>query len=186
MSEWLEFELTRELQPVGAPEGLWGRVQAARRSETKRGLSLRFSTSLAITAAFAVVLISNVHRTASLDAIAARELAGAARVELHSSDPAEIAGWLRREAGVDVAIPQSTRVQLEGARVVRQRGVRIGEVAYRVGDETALLLVAQAGAFHAPSKHGGSSWQQQQQVYALAFSSADRPLAACVLCHANL
>ena len=183
MSEWLEFELTRELQPVGAPEGLWGRVQAARRSESKRGLSLRFSASLAITAAFAAMLLTNVRRSDSLDAIAARELAGAGRLEMHSSDPAEIGDWLRREAGVDVNIPQSARVRLEGARVVRERGVRIGEVAYRVGDDTALLLVTQVGAFHAPAKHGGNSWQRQQQVYALAFPLAGRAQAGCVLCH---
>ena len=126
------------------------------------------------------MLLSNVHRTASLEAIAARELASAGPVEFHSSDPVEIGAWLRREAGVDVAIPRSTRVKLEGARVVRQGGVRIGEVAYRVGDETALLLVAQVGAFRAPSKHGGNSWQQQQQVYAIADHQA-----GCVLCHAN-
>lgn len=181
MSEWLEFELTRELQPVGAPEGLWGRVQAARRSESKRGLSLRFSASLAITAAFAAALLFNVHRTDSLGAIAARELAGAGNLEFRSNDPAEIADWLRHEAGVDVAIPQSTRVKLEGARVVRQGGARIGEVAYRVGDQPALLLVAQVGTFHAPSRHGGNTWQQQQQVYAIAGRQV-----ACVLCHANL
>ena len=186
MSEWLEFELTRELKPVGAPEGLWARVQVARRSQAKRSMSLRFSASLAITAAFAVVLLSNLHRTASLDSIAARELASGGRLELQSSNPLEIGDWLRREAGVDVAIPQSTRARLEGARVVRQGGVRIGEVSYRVGDESALLLVAQAGSFAGPVRHGGNSWRQQQQVYALAFARADRPQAACVLCHANL
>jgi hypothetical protein len=110
-----------------------------------------------------------------------------AELQLHSVDAGEIGAWLRREAGVEVAIPPSTRVRLEGARVIRERGALVGEIAYRVGNERALLLVTHAGgAFRAPARHGGLAWQKQRQVYAIACPLNDRPPAACALCHASL
>jgi len=189
MSDWLELQLAHELRPVEAPEGLWGRVQAGRRRPVTRNrwwtarLPALASVALVITAG----LLWSARPYTGLEQLAARELSRPARLDLRSSDPLEIAAWLRREAGVDMEIPPSMRVQLTGARVIRQHGALIGEVSYRVGTDSAVLLVARAGgAFHAPMKHGGASWRKQQQVYAVAFSAFDRPQGACVLCHANL
>jgi hypothetical protein len=135
---------------------------------------------------FAAILLWSALRPHGLEYLAADELDRAAGLELHSNDVAEIGAWLRQEAGVDLAIPASAGVRLTGARVVREHGRLVGEVAYRVGNDSALLLVARAGgAFRAPAKHGGISWQSRQQVYAIACSMPD-PQAACALCHASL
>lgn len=192
MSEWLELELARELRPVTAPVGLWGRVQAGRRPQATQN---RWRTLRLAAVALMMVLIAagtfwTGRRGADLESLAARELNHSANLELHSGlelrsgDAVEIAAWLRREAGLEVAIPVSARVQLEGARLIRARGALIGEVAYRVGDDSALLLVARAGgAFRAAAKHGGFSWQKQEQVYAIASTRPDQRRAACALCH---
>ncbi|MEI9974114.1 MAG: hypothetical protein WDO73_19915 [Ignavibacteriota bacterium] len=187
MSDWLEGQLAGELRPVSAPEGLWGQVQAARRPQPRRRFALRMPALVAITALVGVWAVWSARGNAGLEDLAALELGRPGHLELRSSDAVEIGAWLQREAGVEVAIPVSSRVRLEGARVIRRRGATIGEVMYRVGDRSALLLVTRAGtAFRASSKHGGLSWYRQQQVYALACSMPERPQAACGLCHANL
>jgi hypothetical protein len=187
MSDWLDLQLAHDLRPVTAPEGLWGRVQSARRPMPKRKFAVSMPALVAATALVAALVVWSGRRGVGLEELAAHELARAERLELRSSDAVEIGAWLRREAGVEVAIPASDRVRLEGARVIRRGGASVGEVAYRVGDNRALLLVASADAgFRAPLKHGGLTWQKQRQLYAIASSISDRPQAACILCHANL
>jgi hypothetical protein len=188
MSDWLELQLAHELGPVEAPEGLWGRVQAGRRPAPRNRwwiarLPVLASVALVVTAG----LLWSAWRQAGLEQLAASELSRSVRLDLRSSDASEIGAWLRREAGVDVEIPVSTRTRLTGARVIQQRGALIGEVTYTVGKDSAVLLVARAGgAFGAPARHGGASWQKERQVYAVASSAFGSPPAACVLCHANL
>ena len=186
MSDWLDLALSQELRPVEAPEELWRRVQAARRPGATAHRTIRFGLPAFATVAvlLAVTVLWSGRRGAGLEAVAARELAGPASLQMHSNDAAEIGAWLRREAGVDVALPPG-HAKLEGARVIREHGAVIGAVSYRVGNESALLLVARAGeSFRAPAKHGGLTWQRQQQVYAVACSSPGP--AACALCHTNL
>jgi hypothetical protein len=189
MSDWLDLRLAHELRPVQAPAELWGRVRAGQRPPVTRSRwwTLRLPVLASAALLIAAGLLWSAWRSAGLEKLAVRELDRSAQLELRSSDPLEIGAWLRREAGVDVEIPVSRRIRLTGARVIRQRGTLVGEVAYRVGGDSALLLVAPAGgAFRAPGKHGGFAWQKQQQVYAIACSLCDRPQAACALCHANL
>jgi hypothetical protein len=189
MSDWLDLQLAHELRPVPAPDELWGRVRAGQRRPVTRSRwwTLRLPALASATLLIAAGLLWSAKRSAGLEQLAARELNRSAQLELRSSDPSEIGAWLRREAGVDVEIPVSTRVRLTGARVIRHRGTLVGEVAYRVGGDSALLLVAPAGGvFRAPGQHGGFTWQKQQQVYAIACSLFDRPQAACALCHTNL
>lgn len=184
MCEWLDRELARELRPVEAPEALWGRLETARRRPLpghRRALRLAlFAAALAVVAA----VLGGGRHSAGIEKLAARELDRSASLELRSGDAVEIAAWLRRQAGLDLAIAPSARIQLKGARVVRERGVPVGEVAYQVRGSKALLLVARTGGpFHAPAKHGGLAWQHGRQVYAVACAP---PEAACALCHANL
>jgi hypothetical protein len=186
MSEWLDLRLVEELRPVKAPEELWMRVLAGRRSpaRTARWWTIRMPALVCLAVVVLIAALQSRRQTGTLESLAARELEGSMMLDLRSSDAAEIAAWLRREGGVDVAIPHASKVQLRGARVIRRRDTRIGEVAYTVGGNTALLLVAPAGGFYrAPARHGGTVWQSGRQVYAIA---CPVPLAACALCHANL
>jgi hypothetical protein len=187
MSDWLELELARELRPVRAPEALWGRVQA---QERQRATPKRqWAPNRPLLAAAAVVLVAAAvwnGRPANLESLAARELGQSAQLELRSADPVEIGIWLRRQAGLEVTLPQSARAHLRGARVIREHGALIGEVSYQVEEDAAVLLIARTGgAYRNSAQHGGSSWQKQQQIYALA-ATAVRPQAACVLCHSDL
>ncbi len=188
MSDWLDVELSRELRPVKAPDELWPRVQAGRWAHGTRNQWRMPRTGVLVTALASLVfgMLWMGKHPVGLENLALRELDNGAQLELRSDNAVEVSAWLRREAGVNVTIPVSDRVQLTGARVTYARGMAIGEVAYRVADGTALLLVTQAGrAFSAPTRHGGLSWQGEQQVYAIASSMPD-PQAACVLCHVSL
>ena len=185
MSDWLELELARELRPVRAPEALWGRVQRPRATPKRQGAMHRPVLAAAAIVLVAVALWSS--RPADLGSLAARELGGSAQLELRSTDPVEVGAWLRREAGLEVALPTSSRAHLRGARVIREHGAVIGEVSYQVEEDSAVLLIARTGgAFRASAQHGASSWQKQQQIYALAASGSGRPQAACALCHSDL
>src|ERR1700728_396826 len=135
MSDWLDLELAHELRPVKAPEELWRRVQIGRppRAAQNRSRPSRLPVLVAIAVLIAAGALWTGRRSVSLETLAARELGSSAHLELRSSDAVEIGAWLRREAGLDVAIPVSARVRLTGARVIRERGTPVGEVAYRVG-----------------------------------------------------
>jgi hypothetical protein len=128
--------------------------------------------------------------------LAIEQVRHAEPVELRSSNPAEISAWMRR-AGLDVKLPSETAatVRLVGARVIEKRGARIGasqyigEIQYKVGPDTAMLLVARAGSGPLSGPDGGHrhlAWRSRGQSYALASSSSERPDAACLLCHASL
>jgi hypothetical protein len=117
--------------------------------------------------------------------LAIQELRDPAPLDLQSSDPVQINDFLRRQAGVERCIPEQTGARLTGARVIRKGGVRVAAVTYRVGEDTATLMVARDGQ-SGDLGHGDQHWQAQGQSYALASSNADRPEAACILCHAAL
>lgn len=121
----------------------------------------------------------------NLQQLALQELRDPAPLQLHSSDPARINDWMRRQAGLDLAIPERSGARLAGARVIQKGGARIGAVSYRVGEDTATLLIARA-APAADFGHGHAQWQAGGQTYALAGSNPDHPEAACLLCHATL
>jgi hypothetical protein len=131
-------------------------------------------------------------QASDLRQLAIEQVRNAEPVELHSSDPAQISAWMRR-AGLDVKLPSETAatVRLVGARVIEKRGARsgevryIGEIRYKVGPDTATLLVARAGS-GPDGGHRNLAWRSQGQLYAVASSNSERPDAACLLCHASL
>lgn len=207
MSDWLELELAHRLTPVAAPEGLWERVESglqsqaapvAHRASRRSGLrSPRPSpwagwpvAAMATLALAAGALWLADVREPALDIrqLAATEWWHSVSLQLHSNDSREIRGWLRRNTGLDVPLPATPTVRLEGARVVRNGGQRVAAIEYRVGKDVATLLVARADPGSLLPPHGGrvAAWQARDQVYALAFSNPDRAEAACLLCHTSL
>jgi hypothetical protein len=200
VSEWnsLEANLVRHLGPVPAPDLLWERLHdrlRERRAPRKRELHWRLWTvaAMAIFVCCGAVAWHGaaVHdRQAELEALAGQEVGNTAAAEFCSSDAGKVRGWIKANAGVDVEIPQggamgsSSRVELLGARCVRQSGQRVAAVIYKVDGDPATLLIAKSSA--GGSEHTGRSlaWGMRNQVYALAVSGTSDPHHACLLCHA--
>jgi len=196
MSDWLDLQLSHHLAPVEAPEALWDRIQrstvrgAGPRPETLRvGFSAwPIAAILTLMAAAGTLWLVAKGEEPALDLrqLALEQLRNPEAVELHSSDPARISAWMRR-AGLNVTLPsqRGTLVRLVGARLIEKGGVRIGEIRYTVGRDTAALLVARAGS-GPEGGHGHYAWRSQGQSFAVASSDAERPDEPCLLCHANL
>ena len=198
MSDWLDLQLSHQLAPVEAPEGLWERIQSADRPRTAMaGPTARrhdafnawpIAAILTLMAAAGTLWLVAKGEEPALDLrqLAIEQMRKSEPVELHSNDPAQISAWMR-SAGFEVALPAESggKVRLLGARVVEERGVRIGEIQYKVGADHATLLVAHAGS-GPDGGHGNLAWRRHGQSYAVASSNAERPDAPCLLCHASL
>jgi hypothetical protein len=192
MSDWLDLELSHRLAPVAAPEALWDRIgRVGLRPAESRAVRPILKTHWAIAAiltltaaAGALWLVAQRRQPAlNLQELAIEQLRNPEPLAMHSGDPRAISAWMRK-AGINVSLPapSSDTVHLVGARVFQKRGARIGAVAYRVGSDTATLLIAGAGI----SAHGQLSCKTRGQSYTVACSNPDHPEAACLLCHANL
>ena len=183
MSDWLELELADRLAPVRAPEALWARVQHPRVAERVRATRLprRALVALCAVAVAAIVAVALAVPSPGMSEMAAAELAANRPADFRSSDPHAIAHWLRANAGVNVSIPESAKVELTGARV---KG-NVGEVLYRVQGHDAVLLVARANGRPADTGHGQATWQAHGQIYALAYADTAQARLACQLCHAD-
>jgi hypothetical protein len=183
VSDWLELELADRLAPVRAPEALWARVQRPRVAERVRATRLprRALVALAAVAVATIVAVALAVPSPGMSEMAAAELAANRPADFRSSDPHAIAHWLRANAGVNVSIPESAKVELTGARV---KG-NIGEVLYRVQGHDAVLLVARANGRPVDTRHGQSTWQAHGQIYALAYADTAQARLACQLCHAD-
>jgi hypothetical protein len=181
----MELDLAESLAPVRAPEDLWRRIDRATVASpsrpARRSIAWGWLTGIALAAAALAVMFAA--PAPSLTQLAASELARGNAADFRSSDPHEIARWLRDNAAVNVSIPSATKVEITGARCIQQRGVRIGEVLYRVAGRSALLLVRHEPAAHTETGHGQPSWAAHGQLYALAFSDNAQSHLACKLCH---
>jgi hypothetical protein len=185
MSDRLELELSEHLAPVRAPDALWMRVnRPASPASARRTLGPGAWGWIAAAAMVAATLaVTLAIPSPNLSQLAAAELAKSRPADFQSTDPKEIAKWLRANAAVDLSIPPGTTVQFTGARTIERDGARIGEVLYRVAGRDAVLLVGRAGALEAPTRHGQPGWQAHGQVYALAFAEPAQSRLACRLCH---
>jgi hypothetical protein len=181
---WLESVLSRDLKKVEAPAELWERVQrpaAARRSSGAIRLVWSFALGLVVIA------------TAVLG-LRGHESQAAGSAELRSGDPAQVRGWVRSNTGLDVALPGvlAPSVRLMGARIVNA-SVPSVEVAYRVGDHEATLLVARTSGSvatrHADlrtvNNDGKITWVMHGQEYTLQGAGPEEARVACLLCHAS-
>lgn len=209
MPDWLELELAEELRPTAAPDELWERIRSAAGTgefaaaihgvpsgRSPRPVFRRARASwvswpiaaivtLMIAAATLWLVAKGQEPALDLQQLAIQELRNPVPLELRCSEAARINAWLRRQAGVELNIPERTGVRLAGARVIQKGAARIAAVTYRVGDDTATLLVARATS-PADFGHGHSQWQARGQSYALASSNPERSEDACLLCHATL
>jgi hypothetical protein len=193
---WLESALRRDLMRVEAPAELWERVQnppAQRRETGAKPLAWALAALLVVAAVLG---------------LRAREshAAGAVTADLQSGDPAQIRAWVRSSTGLDIALPDvlSQSVRLVGARVVNPTVPSV-QVAYRVGDRDATLLVARtsdSGSIrHADlrtvNNDGKITWIMHGQMYTLSgagplsctsplpCTSPDDARVACLLCHVS-
>src|SRR5450432_2694482 len=190
MSEWLDLELSHHLAPVAAPEALWERIQnGAGRPALARSRGLSHFTAwpiaaiLTLTAAAGVLWAVAQRRQPALNLqqLAIEQLRNPESLEMHSADPRAISAWMR-QAGIDVTLPAPSiaTVHLVGARVFQKHGTRFGAVAYRVGSDTATLLVASASIAPGPG-HGRLACKTRGQSYTVACSNPDHPETACLL-----
>jgi hypothetical protein len=189
MPEWLEMELAEALRPAAAPTPLWDRIWEPRRKPRPRVIAwaawpIAAAVALAIAAGILWFRADGKQGPPDLRQLAIEQLRDASPLELRSSDPAEINRWLREHTGAEVRLPPRTGAELLGARVIRAGGVRVGAVAYRVGESEAMLLVAHSGAGDAA--HGRLAWSARGVSYALAYADETHSEAACRLCHTNL
>ena len=194
----LDEELARELRPVSAPEELWNRIE--KRIDERPASVVRWplwALAAAVAAMVALFCFTLRSDTSSYMArFAVRELArGAAGVDFQSSDPSRIRAWVRANAGFDVPLPAGppSGVRILGVSLFHG-GALTACVTYRIGDQTAKLLVTGASA-SAPAhpdmqvareEHATvSAWSMAGQTYTLASNEPANSQAACVLCHVD-
>jgi hypothetical protein len=207
VTDWLDLELAEELRPIAAPDELWVRVRAGVLANTARNgrphpaarrkgppvgsrswasWPIAAIVTLMIAAATIWMVAKGQEPGLDLRLLAMQELREPMPLDLHSSDPARISDWLRRQTGVEIAIPERSGARLEGARVIQKDGARIAAVSYRVGDDTTATLLVARSVSSADAGHGHAMWQAQGLTYALASSNLKHPETACLLCHTSL
>jgi len=149
MSEWLKLELAHHLAPVEAPLSLTWPAPESRRPR----LSFTLLPILAAAAALALLILA---------------------VPRAGISPAAANRCLARDAGIPLAIPESTPAVIQRARILNQNGARIAAITYGLHHREATVLIARAGTVTGPA------WRPHGQAYVIA--CADPPLA-CLLCH---
>ena len=203
-NEQFEPELSRHLAPVKAPEELWDRIQGVRIQSPEVSPGRRPSRPKVgwIWAAGAVALVALgagltvwLNRDLGSEERAVRALGRTPEeLQFRSADTAELRAWLKSGAGLEVPLPAHTApsVRVIGASVSRRKGTPTAEVAYRVGNMDAALVVSKVSAEgdkrHAFVKtgsfHGKNflSWTMRGQMYTIA--AADTRVG-CMLCHST-
>jgi hypothetical protein len=121
-------------------------------------------------------------------------------VSIASDDPMKIRDWVKSRSSIEVEIPstRSEAIRLLGAKLVQLRGSLVAAIAYRVGADSATLVVtkaaccnADAGSRHLFSKAGTAggtalvSWEMRDQAYTIAYAGSGALHGACQLCHAE-
>jgi len=185
MIEWIDQELTRQLAPVPAPEGLWNRIHEQRRPLR---VTRRFNKTWAIAGVALFLLLAGSAGQRSL------------RVgEIHCADPAEVRAWIRNQVGFDVPLPDQPPaggepVSLISARFDRRRGEPAAAITYRVGNDVVDMRVGPArqpsGRHSQPRIESTAttrtvSWEMGDESYAVTLTAAAASDHACVLCHTD-
>jgi len=154
MDKWLEMELARQLGPVAAPEGLWGRISVARKPVAAGWVLWPVLAMLVLFASGD--LVWQITRSRS----GVREMAQIGRQQLRivtsatpacdfwSDDPAEIRNWVKAKGNMDVGLlpARSEEGSLVGVKLVEAHGERIAAIAYKTGGGEASLLVSASQA----------------------------------------
>src|SRR5437867_9862458 len=121
MRDLLELELSDELAPAAAPNELWDRVGLIGADSQVCGRPPGPSARRTWVAAAALMLLTVVggfwfglnHPALDFERLAAEQRQ--ATLDLRSSDPREIAAWVRRETGAEFSCTPSSAVRLTGA-----------------------------------------------------------------------
>jgi hypothetical protein len=218
VSKWMEDELRSQMRPVAAPEALWDKVQHARTQAKLTGKSRPSSSVrplwfMPVCAAMLVLMTAgllwgirqsrgHLRDRAPLTDQELRVLADNSLGESYSSDnPAQIRNWVKSRSSIDIEMPssRSEAIHLLGAKIVQLHGSLIAAVAYKVGLDSATLLVsrqAECCNAGASSRHlisrtetaagiGLASWNMREQTYTIAYTCSGEPQGACQLCHAD-
>ena len=179
---WLEAQLSRQLCPVNAPDTLWNRIH-----EQRRPLRVRPQRHLMWSAAAVALLI------------VAAGMFWRPSDEISSSDARQIRTWVKAKSNIDIPFPdRPTLGRLVGARIIRMQQYSVAVINYRVGGESATMLVTDRRATDATRNPGHTSprasntrgmtlysWSLGPDDYTIAFTGAKEPRAACLLCHVN-
>lgn len=202
---WLESELAARLTPVGAPGGLWERIQSGERRDRPSPRRLVLWPVLAGILVFAAAgLLWELNRAraelremAQVDPAAALELGDP---DFRSADPAAIRAWVKANGNIDIDLCDAAPagVRMLGARLIESDGAPIAVVLFQMdgSDAPAALLVQPGGrSVRAKGRHAflksvkGSrrllSWEMGERLYTVAWSGDREPEAACGLCHAE-
>lgn len=186
MPDWLELELAETLRPVRAPDELWERISRAEPRKTRRSVVAAWPVAALLTMGIAAATLWFVAHgqepPAGLNQLAAQVLRDESPLELRSDNPQEIGRWMQNQTGLTLSVPETTTARVLGARVIQHGKSPVAAVSYQVGQDSAVLLVARAGAT-SDSGHGQLSWTSRGQTYAIASTNHERPTEACVLCH---
>lgn len=206
---WLEKELAGQLCMVSAPDSLWRGIHEQRRPlRIRPRLWISWTKWPVATGALVTVLSAAIWRfgvphepPANLETLAARELRGLAdgsgKTDIRSTDAGEIRAWIRERSNIDVRLPVGSApgnkaVRLLGARMVQLDRHPVAVITYKVDDDFAAMLVADAGSkgpSHASPRMRSTkemslySWSLGSDEYTLAFGSAQESERACLLCH---
>jgi hypothetical protein len=199
----IEYELTRQLAPVAAPDNLWDRIHEPRPSPP-RALPIAWiawPATVVVLIACAGVYWKVNHAREPL-----AELPPASRdFDFRSSDFGAIRKWVKAESNIDIDLPDGAAataapVLLLGVRLIRFRGAPAAAIDYHVGETAATLVVSgkQGGlrgdtdvgehlfsAMKSAGKEHLLSWNMRNQNYTIAYSAKEDLGGACLLCHAN-
>lgn len=176
----IEKELARQLAPVRAPESLWGRIDAARRtgrSSAQAGWILWPAVALMLLLASGDLLWEIGKARASLAPLTEQDLeavSDGAACEFKSSDPVQIERWVKAKTRMDVNLScgRPGNARLVGASLIQKRGAVIAAIAYQVGNDAATLLVS--------DRHSLFRWNRD---YSIAWSGMKDNPGACNQCH---
>ena len=198
MKKDYESDLSRHLRPVQAPDELWDRLQQSKVSLVKpragAGISWRWTAAAIATAAVVAGITLWMNRELTTEELAVSALSRTSeRMDFLSADLAEIRSWMKTGTGLDLPLRgrPAPWVQLMGAKKLTHNGVSTVEIAYRVGDSDARLVISKAPpdgdgrhTFKKSGSHHGAnfqSWTMRGQMYTIASSGEAK--VGCMLCH---
>jgi hypothetical protein len=173
----IESELSQKLNRVKAPEELWNRINENQHRQECLCYADRQATNKLVWTLVAAILI----------VVLAWGFRPRRDFVLRSDNAGEIREWLRANAAFDLPwLNNAAPLRLTGARLMRGDL----EVACRVGDHAAKLLVAKGKS---SVRHGSRpttgqstiSWGMSNRVYTLACATPEDLRIACLLCHSS-
>ena len=157
--EWFEPALAEHLDRVVAPDELWERIQRPRVKAARVPIGVN-AARLCACAALALILLMIPWQRG-----------------VRSGDAAEIRGWVRAKAGIDVPLrAYPAGVQLIGANASRGSV----EIAYRVSNRDGRLFI---GGRHAASSGKVFTGSIAGHTFTLECATPEDLRIACNLCH---